>query len=180
MNRIELWTRDGGFVAVVEIPTFLPGKNPEVIMWGTRVFQQVRPDRYCEAFCVVSFTPSPGLEREPPPAPQPVDRSAVMSLHGATPEEVRAQQATQPTGQHPDYLVLSDEERAKGFVRPVRRSYRHLSCGATTTMGTKLAETYARDPGFYGSTFCTKCNTHFSVGEAGEFTWDGSTEKVGT
>lgn len=29
-------------------------------------------------------------------------------------------------GQHDTYLVLSDEERAKGFVRPVRRTYRHV------------------------------------------------------
>jgi hypothetical protein len=29
-------------------------------------------------------------------------------------------------GQQKGYVVLSDEERAKGFVRPVRRSYRHV------------------------------------------------------
>lgn len=31
-----------------------------------------------------------------------------------------------PNGQNEAYLVLSDEERAKGFVRPVRRSYKHV------------------------------------------------------
>ena len=30
------------------------------------------------------------------------------------------------TGQHKIYLVLSEEERAKGFVRPVRESYVHI------------------------------------------------------
>lgn len=30
------------------------------------------------------------------------------------------------TGQHEIYLVLSEEERAKGFVRPVRDSYVHV------------------------------------------------------
>lgn len=35
----------------------------------------------------------------------------------------------QPTPQAAVYLVLSAEERAKGFVRPVQMSYRHLSCG---------------------------------------------------
>ncbi len=30
------------------------------------------------------------------------------------------------TGQHLAYWALSEEERAKGFVRPVRRSYRHV------------------------------------------------------
>lgn len=32
---------------------------------------------------------------------------------------------TEPQDQHDVYLVLSDEERARGFVRPVRLSYRH-------------------------------------------------------
>src|ERR1700680_2403026 len=52
-------------------------------------------------------------------------------------------------GQQRDYVGLSDEERAKGFVRPVRRSYMHQKCGGVTTMGQTLAETYARDPSFY-------------------------------
>jgi hypothetical protein len=77
------------------------------------------------------------------------------------------------------YLVLSDEERAKGFVRPVRRTYVHEACGAATTMGEAIAETYARDPNFYGATFCVRCSKHRPVGEHGEFVWeDGS--KVGT
>ena len=82
-----------------------------------------------------------------------------------------------PNGQQKGYVVLSEEERAKGFVRPVRRSYVHDACGAVTTMGVALAETYARDPSFYGGTFCTKCRGHFPVGE---FAWDGTSDKVGT
>lgn len=130
------------------------------------------------------------------------------------------------------YLVLSDEERAKGFVRPVRRSYVHVGppgpgrpvrdlteaeqerygshgyvkyepdsddqptcgrfwtqarldavgkgCGAVTTMGVVLAETYAREPHFYGATYCVGCRMHLPVGADGEFTWDGTTERVGT
>jgi hypothetical protein len=133
------------------------------------------------------------------------------------------------------YLVLSDEERAKGFVRPVRRSYRHVGiagpqyplldltpeqesqrqygyakyekypqpnpdgssavgrywtqkqldnigkgCGTVTTMGIALAETYAREPRFYGATYCCGCSMHRPVGEAGEFVWDGTDERVGT
>ena len=31
-----------------------------------------------------------------------------------------------PDGQQECYLVLSEEERAKGFVRPVRSSYKHV------------------------------------------------------
>ena len=83
-------------------------------------------------------------------------------------------------GQQQGYVVLADEERAKGFVRPVRRSYRHLTCGVVTTMGQALAETYARNPQFYSGTFCCGCRTHFPVGPDGEFVWDGTNEKVGT
>lgn len=131
------------------------------------------------------------------------------------------------TGMQKGYVVLSEAERAKGFVRPVRRSYRHVGCrpkyptrplteqekkgpdvgyvayeeyppeespligrfwtqkqldsgcGETTTMGLALAETYARDPKFYGATMCCHCREHFPVGEQGEFVWeDGS--RVGT
>ena len=87
------------------------------------------------------------------------------------------------TGMQKGYVVLSEEERAKGFVRPVRRSYRHDKCGTVTTMGQALAETYARDPFFYSGTFCCGCGAHFPVGDkdfGGEFTWDGTDERVGT
>ena len=94
---------------------------------------------------------------------------------------------TEPGPQNAAYLVLSEEERAKGFVRPVRRSYRHQDpgCGAVTTMGVVLAETYARDPSFYGATYCTGCRMHRPVGAHGEFTWmdtsgGNTTELVGT
>jgi hypothetical protein len=83
-------------------------------------------------------------------------------------------------GQHDTYLVLSDEERTRGFVRPVRRSYKHLTCGSITTMGQAIAETYARDPKFYGATYCVHCDMHRPVGPDGEFVWDGTDEKVGT
>jgi hypothetical protein len=84
-----------------------------------------------------------------------------------------------PVPQADAYLVLSDEERARGFVRPVRRSYVHTVCGTETTMGQAIAETYARNPKFYGATYCVHCSVHRPVGEHGEFVWgDGS--KVGT
>jgi hypothetical protein len=92
-----------------------------------------------------------------------------------------------PVPQSAAYLVLSAEERAKGFVRPVRRAYRHQDpeCGAVTTMGQALAETYARRPDFYGATYCVGCRMHRPVGAEGEFTWmtaagEDSTELVGT
>lgn len=89
-----------------------------------------------------------------------------------------------PRPQAGTYLVLSDEERAKGFVRPVRTAYRHLTCGTITTMGLELAETYARNPGFYGATYCVACMKHRPVGAEGEFEWvatlDDDQRMVGT
>lgn len=136
-------------------------------------------------------------------------------------------------GQHKDYWVLSAAERAKGFVRPVRLTYRHVGlpkprfelrdlteqelewyagvgyvkyepypesdrpalgrfwtqddlnrvdrgCGFVTRMSRPIAETYAREPHFYGSTFCVGCGVHLPVGENGEFVWEHSDERVGT
>lgn len=82
-----------------------------------------------------------------------------------------------PVPQNEVYLVLSDEERARGFVRPVRTKYVHRICGAVTVMGQQIAETYARDPSFYGSTYCTGCGMHRPVNE---FLWLGTDEKVGS
>ena len=81
------------------------------------------------------------------------------------------------SGQQKGYVVLTPEERAKGFVRPVRRSYIHTACGTVTTMSIEIAETYARDPKFYSGTFCCGCRTHLPLAE---FLWDGTDEQVGS
>lgn len=98
---------------------------------------------------------------------------------------------SEPIPQHEVYLVLSDDERAKGFVRPLRHTYVHWNtkdgtpmpkvitstanlkgCGAATKMADAIAETYAREPKFYGATYCVGCKKHLPVSE---FTWeDGS------
>lgn len=86
-------------------------------------------------------------------------------------------------GQQETYLVLSDEERAKGFVRPVRQSYRHLACHTATTMGRAIAETYARDPTFYGATFCVHCGQHFPLTNpdgSAAFVWEPDGSPVGS
>ena len=138
-------------------------------------------------------------------------------------------------GQNDCYLVLSEEERAKGFIRPYRSAYTHVGrlveseegiieplpkeeakrygdknytyflrypesrsplvgkaltqeevdnmgkhiggCGTLTTMGRALSETYARDPKFYGGTYCTGCNKHLPVSE---FKWDKDGQVVGS
>jgi len=85
-----------------------------------------------------------------------------------------------PDGQHVDHWVLPEEERAKGFIRPVRKTYVHEKCGGSTNMPQAIAETYARNPFYYGSTFCCTCGDYFPVGINGEFKWEGSEEKVGS
>jgi hypothetical protein len=95
------------------------------------------------------------------------------------------------TGMYKGYIVLSAEERAKGFVRPVRRTYIHVGrvnrdrlggpriggCGTVTTMNLAIAETYARDPTFYSGTFCCFCREHRPLEE---FVWAGTEETVGS
>lgn len=154
---------------------------------------------------------------------------ALCTTNGKPVEEVRANQ-TNATGQHDGYIVLCPDERAKGFVRPYRDSYKHVGirpkyptveltpeqherydrfgyvafeafpdgslesnggastgrywtaadlksgCGSVTTMGRALSETYARDPKFYGATFCCHCNKHLPVAE---FVWTADGERVG-
>ena len=73
-----------------------------------------------------------------------------------------------PMPQAKVYLVLPEQDRAKGFVRPNRTSYRHEACATVTSMGAPIAETYARDPTFYGATYCVSCRRHRPVGE---FRW---------
>ncbi len=131
-------------------------------------------------------------------------------------------------GQQKGYVVLTKEELAKGFIRPVRDTYVHVGiqpkhplrdltqeekgrygihygkdaqyeeypedegavvgriwtqkqlsggCGNTTTMSQAIAETYARDPKFYGATFCHYCNEHLPVSE---FVWRGTIYRVGS
>ena len=98
------------------------------------------------------------------------------------------------SGQQKGYVVLSAEERAKGYVRPVRREYVHVGlnptmdgnvlikpgehgCGALTKMADDIAETYARKPDFYSGTFCIGCRQHRPLAE---FFWDGTKEIVGS
>jgi hypothetical protein len=109
-----------------------------------------------------------------------MDQKPKTTLTDGSPVTPDHKQIDPAMGMQRAYVVLSDEERAKGWVRPVRSTYKHLRCGGITTMGRALAETYARDPKFYGGTFCAICEAHFPVGEAGEFVWDGTNKKVGT
>jgi hypothetical protein len=136
----------------------------------------------------------------------------------------------EPRPQNEAYLVLSDEERARGFVRPVRSAYKHVGlseakyplrdltdeekaeysrfgyvkyekypesespmlgrfwtqdqldsigngCGGVTIMAPKIAETYARDPLFYGATYCMQCRMHKPVAE---FVWVDGGAVVGS
>lgn len=97
-----------------------------------------------------------------------------MSSLTTDPNDPRLTRGTDktPRPQADAYLVLSEEERAKGFLQPVRKTYLHTVCRTTTTMDDTIAETYARDPWFYGGTYCVQCAQHRPLEE---FVWnDGS------
>lgn len=113
------------------------------------------------------------LERDTVP---PVDRTARVMTDGS-PETPDHREINPVTGMQKGYVVLSAEERAKGFVKPVRKVYVHKVCGAHTWMSQELAETYARDPTFYIGTFCSQCKAHRPLNE---FVWEGTEEVLGT
>lgn len=107
-------------------------------------------------------------------------RKQRLTGRGEPAEHVGAPTAERlPDGQLADHWILSEEERARGFVRPVRRTYVHGRCGVATSMPQAIAETYAREPSFYGATFCCGCKEYLPVGEGGDFFWDDGS-KVGT
>jgi hypothetical protein len=107
-----------------------------------------------------------------------VDRSARVLTDGSpVPEDYSHTEIEPDTGMQKGYIVLTVEERRKGFIRPVRRAYKHLKCGQITTMALSIAETMARDPGFYSDGYCATCKTHFGNEE---FVWPEDGTQVGT
>lgn len=50
-------------------------------------------------------------------------------------------------------------------------------CDVVTRMPAHCAETYARDPRFYGTTFCSGCGAYFAVDE---FVWLDDGSRVGS
>ncbi|MGV3617925.1 MAG: hypothetical protein ACO1SV_21580 [Fimbriimonas sp.] len=183
MVRTRLETASGDVVAHVLIPPFNP--PAESVSWEHRLFflrKDATEPTYREGLLYVVTK-----EAKEEVAPPPVDRSAVATTDGTPYDPSNPNGKTGPDGQHERYVVLSDEERAKGFVRPVRDAYIHEKCGKVTAMGRTIAETYARDPKFYNATYCSTCRAHFPVGENGEFYWYPSDDlksergpKVGT
>jgi hypothetical protein len=156
--------------------------------------------------------------------------NTVLTNGQPVPEDRSHEQIDPRTGMQRGYVVLSEEERKRGFVKPVRQRYKHVGppqpvnlrdlteeeiqhndpkgglgyvkyeeygpeqsplvgkfwtqaeldrvqfrCGAVTTMGLALAETYARNPSFYGGTFCAACRKHYPLVE---FTWEPDGEPM--
>ena len=107
-----------------------------------------------------------------------VDRSARVLTNGSpVPADYSHTEIEPETGMQKGYIVLTPEERSKGFIRPVRRAYKHLKCGQETRMALSIAETLARDPKFYSGGYCATCKTHFGNEE---FVWPDDGTQVGT
>jgi hypothetical protein len=139
---------------------------------STRRFGPVHPDAEFDIAAAASRIVRSAAEAVIPP----VDRTA-RCLTDGSPEDDEYREIDPATGQQRDHVVLTPEERAKGFVRPVRSSYVHIACDGATTMGLSIAETYARDPKFYSKTFCVHCKGYFPVDE---FRWTGTSRLVGS
>lgn len=161
------------------------------------------------------------------PAP-PVDRSQRVLTDGSPVPDDGSHTELKANGQQQGYVVLTPEERARGWVRPYRDAYKHVGphvcgypglpdpegkklplvctlppghagphrcdhqvedvgqleragnkhhiggCQAITPMTRSIAETYARDPGFYSGTFCTTCGKHRPLSEFRWYEMDGS------
>jgi len=99
----------------------------------------------------------------------------ILTSGRPVPEDRSHTEIDPSTGMQRAYIVLSLEERAKGFVKPVRDIYVHQKCGVRTVMGIALAQTHARNPRFYSGTFCVGCREHFPLNE---FTWDSDGEPM--
>lgn len=124
--------------------------------------------------------PPPGLTTRPPcptaTGPSVVNGQKVEGENGcALTADFRDRNPA--NGQQKDHAVLAPEERAKGFVRPVRTSYTHLKCSSDTSMPQSIAETFARNPKFYSTTFCVRCRDYFPLAQ---FVWKGTQETVGS
>lgn len=108
----------------------------------------------------------------------PQDPFDVHGYPSLTTSKIEARTSNiEDNGMQEKYVVLSKEELDQGFVRPIRRSYTHDKCGFSTKMALPLCETYARDPSFYGGTYCVGCKIHLPVGE---FKWDEDGKTVGS
>lgn len=101
------------------------------------------------------------------------DDRVIAGTGQPVPEDGSHREIDPATGQQKGYVVLSAEERSKGFVRPLRISYRHKKCGVITGMSLDIAETYARKPGFYSDTFCVECRAHLPLDQ---FEWIDGTQ----
>lgn len=77
-------------------------------------------------------------------------------------------------GQFENHPTIDEGE----FEQEVRERYIHEACGGETVMKRHIAESVARDPEYYGSTFCSKCGDYYPVEE---FHWkeDGEPWVIG-
>lgn len=71
-------------------------------------------------------------------------------VSGAPVPEDRGHTKLKPNGQQQDYVVLTPEERAKGFVKPLRDSYIHRGAPALSNNLRDLTEQEQQEHGKYG------------------------------
>ena len=67
----------------------------------------------------------------------------ICTTSGEAPSDTRAKQRTEwNIGQHSSYIVLCEEERQKGFVRPYRDEYRHIGVQRHRCLATQQTDAF--------------------------------------
>lgn len=77
-----------------------------------------------------------------------------------------------PDGQWERYPTNVEGE----YLAPIRNKYIHKTCGTETRIGDEIAETYAKNPSYYGRTFCVACKEHYPISE---FHWSRDGVELG-
>lgn len=143
--------------------------------WDKEAGERVKPNGQNEAYKVLApHERAKGFVR-------PVRTSYVHAGPSGPKYDIRplTEEEAENFGDSFDYFEEYPEgERSRGkFWTQEQIDAVGNGCGTRTFMSQTIAETYAREPKFYGSTFCTGCRTHLPVDE---FLWDdGSGERVG-
>jgi hypothetical protein len=72
---------------------------------------------------------------------------------------------------------LTPEEKAAGFIRPMRTRVKHKFCGTTSILRTVDALDMARDPTSWSTCWCMVCGRRLP---ADQFEWFPGGEAVGS
>lgn len=127
-------------------------------------------------FAVVPTDEVLKYEARPEPVVDPEGYTPKTGAAGGSPLDPDYLTVNEKNGMQKQYVVLTPEERAKGFTRPLRFEMTHTACGRSTRLHIDIAETYARKADFYDGTYCYYCMGHYPLKQ---FKWTDTDITVG-